>query len=92
MAASINSAGFRQESTMPVGHKKFYEAHEGGLSSIDGKKVYYMGIIDIFTEYTAAKRAEYIVKSIQYQYGTASCVPPPQYAQRFQDFIDKALQ
>lgn len=81
--AGNNSTGFRQESTNPVGYKKFYEANEGGLSSIDGKKVYYMGIIDIFTEYTAAKRAEYVVKSIQYEYGTASCVPPAQYAQRF---------
>lgn len=64
---------------------------DGGLTSIDGKRIYYIGIIDVFTEFTAAKRAEYVVKSIQYEYGTASCVPPTQYASRFVDFMDKAI-
>ena len=71
-----SEAGARQDSIIPHNYKKFYEHSEGGLSSIDGKRIYYIGIIDVFTEFTAVKRAEYIVKSIQYEYGTASCVPP----------------
>jgi 1-phosphatidylinositol-4-phosphate 5-kinase len=29
----------------------FYEKHKGGILSFDGKKVYFLGIIDIFTAY-----------------------------------------
>jgi len=66
----------RQDSIIPDNYKKFYEQTDGGLSSIDGKRIYYIGIIDVFTEFTAAKRAEYVIKSIQYEHGAASCVPP----------------
>lgn len=70
---------------------KFYEKNEGGLASIDGQKIYYMGVIDIFTGYNAKKKAEHFCKSIQHDSVTISCVPPAQYAKRFSDFIDKAL-
>ena len=88
---TASDIGQRNDSFIPNYYKKFYEQTDGGLISIDGKRIYYIGIIDIFTEFTAAKRAEYIIKSIQYEYGTASCVPPTQYANRFVDFMDKAL-
>lgn len=55
---------------------KFYEKNEGGLASIDNKNIYYMGVIDVFTEFTAAKRAEFVWKSMTHEYGAASCVPP----------------
>ena len=45
-------------------NKKFYEMNEGGLISTDGEKIYYMGVIDIFTDYTAAKKLEYVLKSV----------------------------
>ena len=70
---------------------KFYEKNEGGLASIDGQKIYYMGVIDIFTGYNAKKKAEHFLKSVKYDSETISCVPPSQYAKRFSDFIDKAL-
>jgi Ca2+-binding EF-hand superfamily protein len=31
--------------------KPFYEKHRGGVMSSDGKKIYFFGIIDIFTQY-----------------------------------------
>lgn len=31
--------------------KPFYEKHRGGVLSSDGKKIYFFGIIDIFTQY-----------------------------------------
>ena len=71
--------------------KKFYEQNLGGLKSIDSSKVYFMGIIDIFTGYNAKKKAEHFLKSIKYDSETISCVPPDQYAKRFSEFIDKAL-
>ena len=71
--------------------KKFYEQNLGGLKSIDSSKVYFMGIIDIFTGYNAKKKVEHFLKSIKYDSETISCVPPDQYAKRFSEFIDKAL-
>jgi 1-phosphatidylinositol-4-phosphate 5-kinase len=81
----------RQSNVIPENYKKFYEQNEGGLRSLDGKRIFYIGIIDVFTEYNTAKRCEYVIKSIQHEYGTASCVPPPQYADRFVEFMDKAF-
>jgi hypothetical protein len=46
--------------------------------SADGQKAYYIGIIDILTEYNAIKRAENVAKTIQYGPRKAkgiSCVP-----------------
>ena len=90
---SFGAADFesRRSDVIPLNYKKFYEQNEGGLKSVDGKRIFYIGIIDVFTEYNAAKRVEYVVKSIQHEYGTASCVPPPQYADRFVEFMDKAF-
>lgn len=70
---------------------KFYEKDQGGLASIDGQKIYFMGVIDILTGYNAKKKAEHFIKSIQHDSQTISCVPPTQYAKRFTEFIDKAL-
>lgn len=81
-----------EESYQPKTYKKFYENCEGGLSSIDGQKIYYLGIIDIFTEYNAKKKVEHFLKSLKYEEMTVSCVPPQAYARRFVDFIEKAMQ
>jgi len=42
--------------------KKFYEKNEGGLYNTDRSKIYYLGIIDIFTEYNMTKKGENFVK------------------------------
>jgi 1-phosphatidylinositol-4-phosphate 5-kinase len=44
--------------------------------SIDKSKIYYLGIIDIFTEYNMKKKGEHFLKSIQHDGQTISCVPP----------------
>ena len=36
----------------------------GNRSESDGEEVYYIGIIDIFTQYTLRKRVEHFVKSL----------------------------
>ena len=48
--------------------------------------MYFVGIIDILTDWTAAKRAEHVLKALAHPLHTAgvSCVPPPQYADRFE--------
>ena len=69
-----------EHDTIQYAHKKSYETTEGGLSSIDGSKIYFIGIIDIFTEYNAKKKAEHFLKSLKYDSETISCVPPDDYA------------
>ena len=54
----------RQSNVIPENYKKFYEQNDGGLKSLDGKRIFYIGIIDVFTEYNTAKRCEYVIKSI----------------------------
>lgn len=65
--------------------------NQGGMASIDKSKIYYLGIIDIFTEYNMKKKGEHFLKSIQHDSQTISCVPPDQYAQRFYDFMKDAI-
>ena len=71
------------DSIHPINHKKFYEKTEGGLLSIDKSKIYFLGIIDIFTEYNTKKAMEHVYKSVMQNSETISCVPPRQYADRF---------
>jgi len=46
-----------------------------------------LGIIDIFTEYNAKKKAEHFIKSLKYDEMTVSCVPPGPYGKRFVQFM-----
>ena len=73
-----------------VFRKPFYEEHYGGIQSEDKKKVYFFGIIDIFTNFGATKKMEYVVKSVSQGNGI-SCKPPDQYSTRFIKFVDKVL-
>ena len=75
---------------MNVYRKPFYEEHYGGIQSEDKTKVYFFGIIDIFTNYGATKKVEYIVKSVSQGNGI-SCKPPDEYSTRFVNFIEKIL-
>ena len=70
--------------------KPFYEEYYGGLRSEDNDKVYFFGIIDIFTNYGGKKRMEYIIKSVSQGTGI-SCKPPDEYYRRFINFIDSIL-
>lgn len=68
--------GTHADGGAPYQARKFYEQNEGGLKSIDGTKIYYLGIIDIFTHYNVKKKAEHFLKSIKYDGLTISCIPP----------------
>ncbi len=68
------------------------ELCEQGLSSIEKSCVYFIGIIDILTEYSTRKKFEHVFKSIKYDGRTISCVPPEQYADRFISFMKDAFQ
>ncbi|XP_025237003.1 phosphatidylinositol 5-phosphate 4-kinase type-2 gamma-like isoform X2 [Theropithecus gelada] len=52
------------------------------------KEVYFMGLIDILTQYDAKKKAAHAAKTVKHGAGAViSTVHPEQYAKRFLDFI-----
>jgi len=64
---------------------------EQGLTSRDGDEVYFMGVIDILITWDSYKRAERLLKSVQYDRDKISAVPPDMYAERFTSFIDTCI-
>lgn len=65
----------------------FYESHDGGILSADGKVIYFIGIIDTLTFFGAKKKLEYTLKSLRYGNTTISCIPPQYYGERFIQFM-----
>jgi hypothetical protein len=60
---------------------------DGAMQSRDDEPVmYFIGIIDILTDWTCAKSAENIIKTISHptKPNAHSCVPPHRYANRFE--------
>ncbi|XP_060108109.1 phosphatidylinositol 5-phosphate 4-kinase type-2 gamma [Heteronotia binoei] len=52
------------------------------------KEVYFMGLIDILTQYDAKKKAAHAAKTVKHGAGAEiSTVHPDQYAKRFLDFV-----
>ncbi len=85
---SINKK--KQSFESPVIRKPFYEEYYGGIRSEDNDKIYFFGIIDIFTNYGGKKKMEYIVKSVSQGNGI-SCKPPDEYSRRFINFVENIL-
>ena len=56
------------------------------MLSSDKKYLYFIGIIDIFTEYSAKKKVEHNFKST-FVSKDISCIPPAAYADRFKKFM-----
>ncbi|KAJ3073324.1 Phosphatidylinositol-4-phosphate 5-kinase [Podochytrium sp. JEL0797] len=56
----------------------------------EGEEVYYMGIIDIFTEYNTVKKVEHFFKSLMGNGRKISAVNSTAYGKRFVSFIEKA--
>ncbi|MBN3286297.1 PI42C kinase, partial [Polyodon spathula] len=53
-----------------------------------GQEVYFMGLIDILTQYDTKKKAAHAAKTVKHGAGAEiSTVNPEQYARRFRDFI-----
>lgn len=70
----------------------FTERDEGGMMDIDGKQIYFMGIIDILTHYGKKKKIEHMIKTIAHSKASISCAPPQFYAQRFVSFLDTLIE
>ena len=68
--------------------KGLYDFEDGGILSINGKRIYYFGIIDILTEFNTAKHFEYYFKKLRYCSENMSCIPPIYYKQRFYNYLN----
>ena len=74
----------------------FYQDFGGFAASdemnLPGKEIYYLGIIDIFTNYNATKKFEHFFKSIGNDPLKISAVNPILYGQRFMSFMKNAIR
>ena len=65
---------------------------QGGLRACTGDETYYLGIIDILQAYNVFKKMETGLKGMVHKKGTMSSVPPPDYQQRFVNFMENLSQ
>uniref|UniRef100_A0A665UHK9 Phosphatidylinositol 5-phosphate 4-kinase type-2 gamma n=1 Tax=Echeneis naucrates TaxID=173247 RepID=A0A665UHK9_ECHNA len=60
----------------------------GSCAGAPQREVYFMGLIDILTQYDTKKKAAHAAKTVKHGAGAEiSTVHPEQYAKRFRDFI-----
>ena len=64
---------------------------DGGILNEKENEIYYMGIIDILTNYDCIKVGEFVYKSIRYCTKKMSCVSPAAYQERFIDYLQKII-
>jgi len=56
------------------------------------KEIYYVGIIDILTDFNTFKKCEYVGKLFFYCSQKMSCVPPDKYQTRFCEYMESKLK
>ena len=71
--------------------KELYDYEDGGILSCGGDKIYYLGIIDILTEYGIMKKAEHLCKMVRYCSENMSCIPPTKYKERFINYMKNTV-
>lgn len=64
---------------------------DGGILAVDESCLYFIGIIDILTQYSSKKKFEHWFKSAMHGSDAVSCCPPEQYARRFYSFMETAI-
>ncbi len=77
-------------------HFVFYR-DEGGLRATDENNkpehtIYYLGVIDILTPYTTAKKVEHIWKGLKADRHKISPVPAEEYGERFFAFMKAIMR
>jgi 1-phosphatidylinositol-4-phosphate 5-kinase len=85
----VSSDPIDQQNTRRTDSARFsaFQRFYGGIPSTNGKEVYYVGIIDVLTDYGLKKMGEHISKAVLYDSKQVSCVPPNEYQSRFVDFL-----
>ena len=67
--------------------KEMVDYEDGGILSENGSQIYYLGIIDILTDFGFAKKMEHFVKMMRYCSNKMSCIPPDLYGERFYNYM-----
>lgn len=70
----------------------FNEIDDGGMLSEDKNELYFLGIIDILTNYGTKKKLEHFFKKSIHDKKAVSCAPPDYYAQRFMLYMDTIIE
>jgi 1-phosphatidylinositol-4-phosphate 5-kinase len=68
-----------------------FQKEYGGIHSVGGEEVYFVGIIDCLTDYGLKKMGEHISKSVLYDSKQVSCVPPQEYQRRFISYLSNVF-
>ena len=63
-----------------------YSSGFGEILSKNGKEIYYIGIIDTLTRFNCTKKLEFFFLRFRHGYDM-SCIPPKDYAKRFQEYL-----
>ena len=64
---------------------------DGGILNEKENEIYYMGIIDILTDYDCLKVAEFVYKTVRYCSNKMSCVSPKAYQERFMGYLKQIM-
>lgn len=97
MSRHVSSGDLKDMLTKkPSKRTSFQPAHHGGLRSVGpdgrpGNEIYYIGVIDILTEWGMKKTIENRWRSMFKDGNLISCVHPDMYANRFEDFLTKRI-
>ena len=71
--------------------KTIYDFEDGGIISETGNEIYFVGIIDILTDYNFKKKGEHFIKMVRYCSNNMSCIPPDKYRDRFVNYMSKVI-
>ena len=69
-----------------------FEIENGGMPSSDGKKIYFVGLVDNLCEFSGKKYWEMCFKSCIFVTENISSVPPEKYRARFLECCERVFQ
>ena len=87
----INNEIIKEEIGFDMTDTKGLILEDGGILNEKENEIYYMGIIDILTNYDCIKVGEFVYKSVRYCTKKMSCVSPASYQERFIDYLQKII-
>ena len=64
---------------------------DNGIYNEKHKEIYYIGIIDILTNYDGLKMCEFCYKSVRYCTNRMSCIAPGKYQERFIKYLKQKI-
>jgi len=72
-------------------HQQTIILDDNGIYNKKHKEIYYIGIIDILTNYDGLKVCEYCYKSVRYCTNKMSCIAPGKYQERFINYMRQKI-